>query len=796
MERRKAIELYSDNNFTITEESDGTHIHGMLAYPGISRNGKFYSIEQLLAGHNQDLPMWLNHAVTAGIEGIGEDLLPQSYRTKLENGEVVILGREHLTYDPDSLQLQYEGVVTDPFYKNPEVLKKMSVSQGVLHDRDLETDCDNVSCWKKITGSVYQEMSLVFRPGFSIATLSLENDSTIENNNAYNLSFALKRYMTEDSTSKSNEADCGCGKSKEVDQAKGIMTAAGNCPEGQVYDQQNQKCVPSSEAGNAITNAGSQGVASVAGESAVAKAEENVKKAQEAAEKASADLKTATEALMKSGEIDSEDPEEKKMEKKDKDKKANKEEEKSEEGTWIPNVDSRSRAKAQEVYNKNLKAHYDAIKANEVANTAFVKSVMSMAKENATRTAATTANTELSAKRKSIEASTVSVKQWMDACIRGDENVSEKKKWKIDEDYTNQFVSKKFKSIEGAMFFDKYTPYKDFMKSIEADDVAMAGGTDPNNFQRTLSELVLVYPDGDIITPIQQFCETAILAPGKKQHLFYDTNKATFAPTDETNMDAAGSGYALAPSELTINASGGSLSPIGALTRIGFTKLEEIPIDVIQKVNIGFAMEAENQKNLEVLTTCYDDDTAYDPTTDAIKPKGGGDKGATDSKGNTHWVNGNTGAQLTSTDSGATSAATFKGLMAVKKILLQTGLNVSAAKCYLDPAGILQIIQDSAISTYIQRSVPEVVTEGYIEKLAGIDLIASSQTAVGDVADIRRGVAFLPIVSFGAVTGRETQIDAERVARQQSFFLSASLKFGAFCKKVESTVRFSFDITE
>src|SRR4029077_9375622 len=111
---------------------------------------------------------------------------------------------------------------------------------------------------------------------------------------------------------------------------------------------------------------------------------------------------------------------------------------------------------------------------------------------------------------------------------------------------------------------------------------------------------------------------------------------------------------------------------------------------------------------------------------------------------------------------------------------------------YLPYNGILQLINDADISTYIQRSVPEVVTEGYIEKISGVDLIAASQCADGDAATVKRGVAFIPTVSFGFVTGRELQVDAERVARQQSVFTTASMKVGAFCKKRESTVRFSF----
>jgi hypothetical protein len=798
MQRARSIEVYSDNQFTIDERADGTHICGLLAYPGISKNLKLYSIGELMKGDNLILPVWLNHAGLVGTDDIGPDILPESYRLRLAMGEEIIIGETHTIFDPQTLQLKHETIITDSFYQRPEILRRMSVSQGVLHDRDLKTDCDDVVCWKKITGSIYQEMSLVFHPGFSIATIELPvSQETIENNNAYNLSNLLIKHMSDDNTkSKENEKPCGCDKSKEASgQASGVMSEAGNCPEGSIFVREGDtgRCVPINEAGNGITNAGSKGVASVPGAEAVAKAENDVKIAQEA-------LKTITENLTKVNEADDEDKKKEEMKKKEDDKDKSKENKKWEvpEGTG-PNADTGSRYKDQKKYNDDLKAHYKATEALQTANTAYVKAVMLQAKENARPQVPTQTNTVAANKKKSIEAASLSVKQWMDAGIRGDDNISNNKKWVLNDDVTNTFTTKKFKSTEGVLYSDKFTNYNEHMKSIEADDVAMAGGTDPNNFQRTMSELVLIYPDGDIITPIQQFCETAILPPGKKQHLFYDTKKATFKPTDETNMDAQGSGYALAPSELIINASGGNLSPVGALTRIGFTKLEEIPIDLVQKVNIGFAMEAENQKNLEVLTTCYDDDTAYDPTTDAIKPKGGGDKGAADSKGNTHWVNGNTGVQLTSTDSGATSYATFTGLMSAKKILWQTGLNISNAVAYLDPAGIIQMTdpsKNSGISTYLQRSVPEVITEGFIEKLAGVQLVASSQTAVGDVADIRRGVIFLPIVSFGAVTGRETQIDAERVARQQSFFLSASLKFGAFCKKVESTVRFSFDITE
>src|SRR5947209_601055 len=112
--KRKAIELYHDDSFVIDEREDGTHIHGRLAYPGISKNRRLYTVDQLLEGHNKDLPIWLNHAELVGTEDIGEDLLPESYRKRLENKEEIILGQVHQTFNPDTFELLYEAVITDP----------------------------------------------------------------------------------------------------------------------------------------------------------------------------------------------------------------------------------------------------------------------------------------------------------------------------------------------------------------------------------------------------------------------------------------------------------------------------------------------------------------------------------------------------------------------------------------------------------------------------------------------------------------------------------------------------------
>jgi hypothetical protein len=83
------------------------------------------------------------------------------------------------------------------------------------------------------------------------------------------------------------------------------------------------------------------------------------------------------------------------------------------------------------------------------------------------------------------------------------------------------------------------------------------------------------------------------------------------------------------------------------------------------------------------------------------------------------------------------------------------------------------------------------MTEGEVERLAGIDLISSSALAPTATAGGFRAVAFIPTVAFGFVDGRQLQMKAEDVARDQSIYFSGSQKVAAFVKRVEATVRVS-----
>ena len=602
----------------------GTRIHGILAYAGFSRNRRIYYPEQLAKGDNLDLPILLNHASFIAIENVPEELLPMSYRLRLLNEETIVVGHGHTTWIDDDMVLMHDGIITDPFYSQKHILEQLFVSQGILYLDDQKPDCSpsGETCYVKPNESEYQEYSLVFRSGFPLAKVITESANT-----SLSVESAFRNQMSKDKIDE-NCKDCPKGLENQDPDARtdGTMTQAGNCGPGFSWNADTGECekVPEQSIEPTVPGLVEQNTDDD-------KDDDNDKdkkpatstndKKEDAKE---SDLEIAVETIKEyRKKIDELYPETKP------------------DGANRDNADTRSHDRAQEQYVEGLKTKLalkeaesktmlKAIEANIRATKSKAVEQSKIAQSrNQTRTAA-------------LEVAENSVASWMNLIAKGDENVSSRKVYKLGKEYVNQHVVKKFKE-QDEFGHVKMIPYTEKMTKLygaEATNVVMAGGTDPENFLRTASELVLIYPDGDIVTPGQQFCETKELAPGQKEVLFYDMNKPVFAATDESTVNAGGSGFAVAPSDLTINASGGKATPEGALVRVGYTDNEEIPIDIPKNVNMGFSFAAEVAKNKEIFNTAYNVDTAYNPATDDKRPKGGGDKGVLDSSSNRHWLTG------------------------------------------------------------------------------------------------------------------------------------------------------------
>ena len=156
------------------------------------------------------------------------------------------MGQKNLFFDLDSLTLYYRGVVWDEFYRQESVLQKMSVSQGIMHYADLEQECDQFACYKKIDGSEYREVSLVFFPGFTHASINIEPNTSLS------VECSNPKLMSE-KNSGTECNDCQKNKSLETQQtdtgvkAGGIPSVGGQCGEGKVWDELTQSCVDASQ---------------------------------------------------------------------------------------------------------------------------------------------------------------------------------------------------------------------------------------------------------------------------------------------------------------------------------------------------------------------------------------------------------------------------------------------------------------------------------------------------------------------------------------------------------------------
>ena len=148
---------------------EGKKIKGVLAYAGVSLNNRIYLQEELAKGDGMTLPLLLNHSNVAGAEE-ELDRLEDDMRGSLENGKDFKIGEVTLRWEPEELTLYYEGVIEHPFFQKEVDDANMAVSLGIWYDSDSPQVCD-VECYTLIRGAEFREVSLVYHPGFPIATI-------------------------------------------------------------------------------------------------------------------------------------------------------------------------------------------------------------------------------------------------------------------------------------------------------------------------------------------------------------------------------------------------------------------------------------------------------------------------------------------------------------------------------------------------------------------------------------------------------------------------------------------------
>jgi len=168
----KAKENQSVDLLVGKPQIEGKKIKGRLAYAGISLNRRLYLPEELAKGDGMTVPLIINHASIAGAENelYEQRRLSQELVQKLERGEEIPVGEVSLTWSEPELTLYYEGIITDEFFQKELTDGNMSVSLGMYYDANSPKICD-VECYTVLKDAEFHEVSLVYNPGFPIATV-------------------------------------------------------------------------------------------------------------------------------------------------------------------------------------------------------------------------------------------------------------------------------------------------------------------------------------------------------------------------------------------------------------------------------------------------------------------------------------------------------------------------------------------------------------------------------------------------------------------------------------------------
>lgn len=372
-----------------------------------------------------------------------------------------------------------------------------------------------------------------------------------------------------------------------------------------------------------------------------------------------------------------------------------------------------------------------------------------------------------------LEAEVSKPSAWLRA-VQRNQNVSPAYVWSINKEKIYESYNKK-----GIRSFDSND--NEVITKIGATEASIGSVSGPASadFMRIMSEQVLVLPNGKVVTPIRQFCETKILPVGTKEAFFFDFGDVSFSDITEAD-DAIGT--ATPASSPIIRSAGTETNPRGTRITIGYQQTEESPIDIVASANRAFALESINDESKQLMNS-YDTDTGSAGDASTRKAVGGGAKTG-------RWVDGNSGAQIT-TDASGLGVLKYQGLLNAKGVIQDEGLDDSNLITYTSGKGIRDLTLDADLDSYIGFSKPAIITEATVERIAGTNLVRSSAIAASSQADGYRSVMFIPNVAFGLVSGRDLTMEAQRRNELQAIHITGTQKIAGIVKNVEATCRLS-----
>jgi len=821
---------------------EGKKIKGTLAYAGVSLNNRLYLPEQLAKGDGQTLPLIVNHASTSGAEG-ELHRLPDTFREGLVNGKEMKVGTVKLNWDPEALTLYYSGEVDDEFFQKEIGEADMAVSLGMYYDANSPQVCDK-ECYTVIKGGEFSEVSLVYHAGFPIATIEA-NEAVLRKKGMEALKFsrtedplpcskkseeALGPHSPEydqvindpnenPTTSgrgvgniqpetrvaqrRMDENEIGVTSSNDLEKSKEEVSGPPTSTTPTVIREKNTYKESLNSKNKIMSDEIDKNEISAEPKAENTETEEEEIKSKDAESQASGTFSDGGGAQCEdqgkiwdaetekcvdvNGSVQKEVPSGVKTNVSDggKSGETRRVRPTSYRRSSVPNADIASEKRRVKEYYKKLdrlealrgmKVSEARIKAKEqYLKEKRLDSLIRGAKESARPKAIVSRKTakagEAFGKVKADEKEVTGPARWYQA-IKNEENVPNSFIWHVNKQGIFENSDQRFIKSYDANENTQYAPLTSDQKKASEAVTGPAG----NDFMRIMSEQVLVLPNGKVVTPIRQFCETKVLPTGTKEAFFYDFGAVGFSDITEDGSTVVGE------SAVVVRSAGGPAGARGTKLILGYTQIEESPIDLIASANRSFALESVNDESKEVVNVSYNTDSGSAGDATNRKAVGGGSKA-------NRWVS-HSGSQITADASGLGNL-TFAGLVSAKGVIEDEGLDPSNLVTYTTGKAIRDLVFDPDLDSFISFSRPAIITEATVERIAGTNVVRSSALASGSQSGSSRSVMFVPNIAFGLISGRDLTMEAQRRNELQSIFLTGTQRIAGFTKNVEATCRIS-----
>jgi len=284
-------------------------------------------------------------------------------------------------------------------------------------------------------------------------------------------------------------------------------------------------------------------------------------------------------------------------------------------------------------------------------------------------------------------------------------------------------------------------------KGTKEETVTVTAG----DMGQTFAKQVMLLPGGRMRVPVRQYCNFSEIPNGADRANWYTIGSFVFTTitegTEPTNV---------AQTVVKVQA----LPTIrGAVQRVGYSQVENAPFGLVDAINNAMVLAGLHDEALDLLGS-------------------GGSYWGTPSNV-TNWVNGNSGANITSqNDDIASMTLTRTGLIAAKRLIAAGGYDTSPGNLvlFLHPKAYQDLMTDTNLNTYYQYARPDITATYVLEQLYGVDIVPTTSvaSATNTTNATYRNTLAVKGWALGIAAAREITIEVQRRNEVQQLIISGT----------------------